>query len=1166
MATCAACAAGDQLEGARFCHACGAAQACACSSCGTTLASGARFCSNCGTSQPGGAGQALAAAPPAAPVSERKITSVLFGDLVGFTTISEHRDHEETRELLTRYFDEARRIIGRYGGTVEKFIGDAVMAVWGVPVAHEDDAERAVRAGLELTRMVSDLGDDVGLSGLAIRVGVVTGEVAVTIGAQGQGMVAGDSVNTASRVQAAAEPGAVWVDETTRLLTTAAITYQDVGSHTLKGKLDPVPLWSVRAVVAAVGGHQRADGLEAPHVGTDRELRLMKELFHATHDSGRPSLLIVDGEAGLGKTRLGWEFFKYVDGLTMETRWHQGKCMAYGEGATYLALAEAVRGRLGQVELDGDADLGERIHAGLLRYVPEIGEREWLAPRLEALLGTGSVGTFVREDLFAAWVTFLERAGDGRPVVLLIDDAQHADEGLLAFLEYLLSAASFACFVAVLTRPGLIEEHPGLVTNRRSTVVHISSLEPSDMSTLISGLVVGLPDDVLASLVERAEGVPLYAVETVRSLIDRDLVLPRGGQYVLADASALDLQQLTAPASLQAIVAARLDKLTAVQRRVVNAACLYGSAFSREAIATLATDLPEVDDVLETLVRQQILSKETSRLSSDLGKFKFVQSVVRQVCYSTLSRHDRKRGHLLVARYFEESQETDVDAIVARHYIGAVEAVPGAPDIPELEQFAVTCLLRAASRATALGVPGEAQGHLERALQHVEAGDSRAPIQLELARAFFNVGRFDECAALALEVTEAFDAAGDEISAAAAAAVAADAMHRRGSRVDAQAIARPRWDALQGNRQAARALLALAHPLSADPSGAYDWAVLQRRIQLAEKLGDPGQIAACLTTMSLAYSTSGALAVARTLMQASADLAREHHLPVALARALVNLTSDAMQFDTRQAVVHGREAVDVGRRAGIATWRSFASVNLLLALWLEGDWDEAEALLSEPGSMWDDENHRTAIAVQGWIRHARGESAELLRQPQRNFDSDDGLDQGWHALEAAGRAQADGDPSLALRRAVEATVAFSDWSGLTDDFSHAFALAVELALGLDEPMTVQRLLDVVDSVDSAVPLSVTAHRARAAGLVAMRQPNPDEGAVEKLLRQAVDLYRQWGAPMFLALAQADLATWLVRQGRSEEAVPLLDAARERLAELRAVHLLERLDAQLVAST
>lgn len=211
-------------------------------------------------------------------------------------------------------------LVDRYGGTVEKFIGDAVMAVWGVPVAHEDDAERAVRAGLDLVQMLVAVGEQVGLSGLAMRVGIVTGEVAVTVGATGEGMVAGDAVNTASRVQTAAEPGQVWVDEVTRSLSSAAISYTDTGAHELKGKQEPVRLFAVRAVVAEVGGGQRVDGLEAPLAGRNRELQLIKELFHATVESSRPRLVVVDGDPGVGKSRLGWEFEKYADGLTAQVR------------------------------------------------------------------------------------------------------------------------------------------------------------------------------------------------------------------------------------------------------------------------------------------------------------------------------------------------------------------------------------------------------------------------------------------------------------------------------------------------------------------------------------------------------------------------------------------------------------------------------------------------------------------------------------------------------------------------------------------------------------------------------------------------------------------------------------------------------------------------------
>jgi class 3 adenylate cyclase len=239
-------------------------------------------------------------------VAERRITSVLFADLVGFTPLSESRDAEDVRELLSHYFDTARAVIERYGGTIEKFIGDAVMAVWGVPTAHEDDAERAVRAGLDLVDAVSSLEEELALPGLAMRVGVVTGEVAATLGATGEGMVAGDAVNTAARVQAAARPGQVWVDETTRTATAAAVAYDDMGEHELKGKSSAVRLFAARTVVAAIGGSRRVDGLEAPFGGRDREIRLVKELFHATLEEGRPRLAAVFGAAGVGKSRLGW--------------------------------------------------------------------------------------------------------------------------------------------------------------------------------------------------------------------------------------------------------------------------------------------------------------------------------------------------------------------------------------------------------------------------------------------------------------------------------------------------------------------------------------------------------------------------------------------------------------------------------------------------------------------------------------------------------------------------------------------------------------------------------------------------------------------------------------------------------------------------------------------
>ena len=323
MAACTSCGA-ENPDDVKFCGECGSPLALVCHACGAANVAGRKFCGECGTAL----GEALASAaataavpgqptPPAAaePVAERRLVSVLFADLVGFTSLSESRDPEEVRELLSRYFDSCRRLIELYGGTVEKFIGDAVMAVWGTPVATEDDAERAVRAALDLVAAVSALGDEVGALELRARAGVLTGEAAVNLAAMGEGMVAGDLVNTASRVQSVAEPGSVFVGEATRRATEQAIVYEDAGSFELKGKEGETQLWRALRVVSGVGGELRSEGLEAPFVGRDRELRQIKDLFHVCAEEGRAQLVSVTGIAGIGKSRLAWEFYKYFDGL-----------------------------------------------------------------------------------------------------------------------------------------------------------------------------------------------------------------------------------------------------------------------------------------------------------------------------------------------------------------------------------------------------------------------------------------------------------------------------------------------------------------------------------------------------------------------------------------------------------------------------------------------------------------------------------------------------------------------------------------------------------------------------------------------------------------------------------------------------------------------------------
>ena len=639
--------------------------------------------------------------------------SVLFCDLVGFTRLSESRDPEAVRELLSEYFAVARTVIGRYGGVVEKFIGDAVMAVWGTPVAAEGDAERAVRAALELVNSVAELGAQASVPGLAARAGVVTGEVAVTLGATHEGMVAGDAVNTAARVQAAAGSGSVLVDGLTQRLAGGGVGFADAGEHALKGKAEAQRLWRATRVLAGVGGSQRVDGLEAPLTGRAAELRTVKELFHAAADRRVPRLVLVSGPAGVGKSRLGWEFEKYLDGLAEEVWWHRGRCLSYGDGVAFWALAEIVRQRLGIAEEDpADAAAG-KLAEGLDRYVPDPGERAYVGPRLGRLLGVAAAGdggsSLTREELFAGWRLFFERLAAENPVVLLVEDAQYADGGLLDFLGHLIDwVRDLPVYVLVFARPELGRASPGFGTGRNRITLTLDPLDGASMDQLVDALVPGMPAPARAAVTGQAQGIPLFAVETVRSLIDRDIVQPAEGVYRLVG----EVGELAVPATLHALLAARLDAVDRRVRRVVADAAVLGTTFPAEAIIAVSGQAEaEVRAALDELVRREVLSVSADPLSPERGSYQFAQQMLRQVAYGTLSRRDRKVRHLAVAAHLRAAfagQGEEVAEVIARHYLDALEAVPSAPDAGEIRTQAVAALVRGAERAERTGAPARA--------------------------------------------------------------------------------------------------------------------------------------------------------------------------------------------------------------------------------------------------------------------------------------------------------------------------------------------------------------------------------------------------------------------------------------------------------------------------
>lgn len=1160
-------------DGAKFCLECGAPFARACASCGHPVPDGAKFCMECGTPvagagpaaprNPGGAAALGVAA--GGPISERRTTTVLFGDLVSFTTLSEARDPEEVRELLSEYFAVARTVVGRYGGTIEKFIGDAVMAVWGVPVSHEDDAERAVRAGLDLVAEVAALGERVAVPGLAMRVGITTGSVAVTLGALNEGMVAGDAVNTAARVQTAASPSTVWVDTETRGLTAAAVAYSDMGEHAMKGKAEPARLFRADAIVAAVGGANRVDGLEAPMTGRDAELRRLKELFHATEGDGRARIVLVAGMAGVGKSRLGWEFEKYIDGLHSGMWWHRGRCLSYGEGVAFWAFAEMVRSRLGLLESDDRDQTATRLADGVTAYASSAEEAAWLRPRLAVLLGVGDGATFERTDLFAAWTTLLERVGaDGDPVVLVFEDMQHADSGLLDLVEHLLETCRARLFVVAIARPELLEERPSLASGRRAAVLNLQPLPDEAMSALVDGLVSDLPDKARAAIVGRAEGVPLYAVETVRSLVDRDAVQARDGRYVFVDHhyARVDLDQLTAPTSLQRLIAARLDTLGAVERRTVQDAAVLGTSFRHAGLMALSeVSGYELDVALAALVRKDVVEQTSDPRSPELGQYRFVQALVREVAYSTLARKDRKTRHLAAAGHLE-GQGADVAeslaGIVAQHLLDALDAMSAHdPERPVVTARARDRLTTAAARAELLGSPLEALRSVLAALDLAPDDLEAAQLQERGARVAVAGGELTRGLALASDSFGGYDALGLRGDAARVLAVQARALQNLGRVQESDDLAHLALDLLgpDGDTETRILLLVIvSFAARARGDGQRQQEVTLEVLRLAEVLQDAPLLNRSLNMLAIMLVDAGSPTAYRAVLERCISLAREERLLPELGRSLGNLSSEVYQSDLARARELIHEAVAVHRQTGDSYYTEVSLINASFIWWLGGDWD----LIIDEVDEWF--NGREVTSSEGTLRFVQAlvSLARGLPVPEvRALDSGDPWEQvGTDLIRALATADA-GDTDSAAASARSAVVQTYGRGDVFEDFEMMWVPALELQLQAGDVSAAREVLALADPVSGVrfYPLTVGEVSRMTAMVVAAEGGDP-----EPHFRAAEQAHSAYGAPFALARTRHELARWLLGQDRVDEAVVLLDLARETYTRLRATPALEDLDA------
>jgi predicted ATPase/class 3 adenylate cyclase len=1134
-----------------------------CSACGASNPPGKRFCRQCGAALDDGplVAPTVTAAPQPRdlPVAERRVVSVLFVDLVGFTAASEARDAEETRELLSRYFDLARTLIERYGGTVEKFIGDAAMAVWGTPVATENDAERAVRAALELVASIPDLDP-----ALQARAGVLTGEAAVTLGAEGEGMVAGDMVNTAARVQSAAEPATVLVGDATRRASEQAVVYELVGEKELKGKAEPLLLWRALRVVSGVGGSLKPAGLEPPFVGRARELKLIKELFHGCASDGKAHLVSVTGIAGIGKSRLSWEFYKYFDGIVEGVWWHRGRCLAYGEGVAYWALADMVRMRCRIGEDEQPASALEKLQATLAEHLVDPEERSFVEPRLAHLLGLEAATTGDRQDLFAAWRMFFERLADTSPVVLAFEDLQWADTSLLDFIEYLLEwSRNHPLFVVTLARPELHERRPGWGAGQRNfTALYLEPLAPHAMQELLEGLVPGLPEALQKQILAQAQGVPLYAVETVRMLLDRGLLTQEGAVYRPSG----EIETLEVPETLQALIAARLDGLSAEERRLLQDGAVLGKTFTPAALATLSgLSAPELEPLLSGLVRKEVLGVQADPRSPEHGQYGFLQDLVRHVAYQTLSKRERKNRHLAAAAHLETAfaDQDEVVEVLASHYLAAANAAPEADDAPAIRAQAGGMLARAGARAGSLGAPDEGQRYYEQAAALSADPLSEAALLEQAGRLAVQANRPGEARKRLERAITLYSAAGQEKEAGGASSALADVDSDEGQLEAAtarleQAVAQLEQGTPSSELTAALAELGRMHALAGHGDRAS--APLERALTLAERLRLSEVFIQALTSKALVLMYGGRLTEARILLEAAGEQAHAEQFHAAELRAGNNLCA-LLEFSDRysEVVALGGRLVALARRRGDRRWESNLRTGMVRPLHLLGRWQEAFAVAIEEEPHAVNEGAKLELLVAAFMHCERGDlglADAMLASTEPAQHSDNVQARTGYASVEARVLRAHGQHAAALAAAERALAALAELS-ITDSMMKAALLeATEAALALRDLDKAEALLGIPEALDPGqlTPL-LHAHSLRLrARLDAARDNNQQ---VDERFRAATALYVEFDLTFYRAVSQLEHAEWLTGQDRAEEAGPLLTEAHHTFEQLQATPWRER---------
>jgi len=714
--------------------ACGNALARNCPNCGNPAPPAAKFCMNCGFNL---AGDAAPPAPqPAAPAAptlasalpeERRQVTVVFADLSGYTAVAERMDPEAVKSLVDRALRRLGEEVDRYGGRVDKYIGDNVMAVFGAPIAHEDDAERAVRAALGMQEAMTEINESLGAThgvNLALRVGVNTGEVVA--GAVGDGYtVIGDTVNVAARLQSAAQPGSVTVGERTFRATGLAIEYRPLEPLTLKGKAEPVPAWEALDVIARQRARRTSFG-ETPLVGRDDKLELLRSIYDRVERERRAHLVTVIGQAGVGKSRLRQELERLLGQRHPPPTFREGRCLPYGSGIVYWALGEVIRAEAGILDGDSTEEAWAKLLAsvdGLMKISGELAEPpERRAAVVGRLLGIeapldipqseGEDPQRMREVFFSAVRSVIEAMARRNPLVLVFEDIHWADHGMLDLIEYLTQWVRGPLILLCLARDELIDRRQRWGGGRHeATSIVLDPLTVDQTRELVASLVGAENGEsgAVAAVAERAGGNPFFAEEMARRL---------------ADEAAGELFEL--PDTVQGLLAARLDSLDPGERQLVQHAAVVGRTFWEGSLGIAGQGEGAIREALQGLQEKDIIVPDVGVRLAGEKEYSFKHVLIRDVAYGMLPKAVRARKHFDIGRFLEDRAGERTDEVVpllAEHFGRAAQltnegGMEGA-DVEAIHRKALFYLEAAGDAAAALYSNPEAFEHYE-AAQKIE--------------------------------------------------------------------------------------------------------------------------------------------------------------------------------------------------------------------------------------------------------------------------------------------------------------------------------------------------------------------------------------------------------------------------------------------------------------